>query len=136
MDKQRRNTKTKQLIMTILSDSLSALCYEDFEQKLSGIMDKATVYRILQSFCDDGKVHKISGENGKTYYALCHHCEAGHHSDNHIHFRCIRCRVIMCIDEQFVIPSLPSGYRMTDIHCLVSGHCPNCLNEMKKYEQI
>jgi hypothetical protein len=40
--------------------------------------------------------------------------------------------MIMCIDEQFVIPSLPSGYRMTDIHCLVSGHCPNCLNEIDK----
>jgi Fe2+ or Zn2+ uptake regulation protein len=129
MDKQRRNTKTKQLIMTILSDSSSALCYEDFEKQLSGQMDKATVYRILQGFCNDGKVHKITGENGKTYYALCRDCHSGNHNDNHLHFRCIKCETIMCIDKPFAIPSLPSGYMMTDVYCLISGYCPNCVNE-------
>jgi Fe2+ or Zn2+ uptake regulation protein len=121
--------------MTILSDASSALCYEDFEKQLSGKMDKATVYRILQGFCDDGKVHKISGENGKTYYALCQHCHAGNHNDNHLHFRCVKCRTIFCIDRPFVIPALPAGYRMTNIHCLVSGHCPDCFNEITDCEQ-
>jgi Fe2+ or Zn2+ uptake regulation protein len=114
--------------MTILSNSSSALCYEDFEKQLSGKMDKATVYRILQRFCDDGKVHKVSGDNGKTYYALCRHCSVGNHSDNHLHFRCIGCETILCIDEPVVIPSLPSGYRMLNAFCLISGYCPNCLN--------
>ncbi|MDR2383685.1 MAG: transcriptional repressor [Prevotellaceae bacterium] len=135
MDKQKRNTKTKQLIMTILSDASSALCYEDFEKQLSGKMDKATVYRILQRFCDDGIVHKIQGENGKTYYATCRHCQTGKHNDNHLHFRCIKCQTILCIDEPLVIKSLPLGYRMIDAYCLVSGHCPNCLNEIANHEQ-
>ncbi|MDR0386039.1 MAG: transcriptional repressor [Prevotellaceae bacterium] len=135
MDKRRRNTRTKQMIMTILSDSLSALCYEDFEKQLSGTMDKATVYRILQGFCNDGKVHKIAGDDGKTYYALCRHCRAGNHSDNHLHFRCTRCRAILCIDKQLPIPDLPSGYIMTDVRCLVSGHCPDCFNKPENYEQ-
>jgi Fe2+ or Zn2+ uptake regulation protein len=134
MDIRRRNTKTKQMIMTILSDSLSALCYEDFVTRLSETIDKATVYRILQGFCNDGKVHKISGSNGKTYYALCRHCNDGNHNDNHLHFHCIKCKTISCIDEQFEIPALPSGYRMTDISCLISGHCPDCLNETDDYE--
>jgi Fe2+ or Zn2+ uptake regulation protein len=121
--------------MTVLSDSSSALCYEDFEKQLSGTIDKATVYRILQGFCDDGKVHKISGNNGKTYYALCHHCNSGNHNDNHIHFQCIRCQTILCIDKQFSIPVLPPGYRMTDMHCLISGHCPDCFNEIADYEK-
>jgi Fe2+ or Zn2+ uptake regulation protein len=128
MDKQRRNTKTKQLIMKILSDSSTALCYEDFEKKLSGTMDKATIYRILQRFCDDGMVHKISGENGRTYYALCQHCSAESHSDNHLHFHCLKCETILCIDKPIEIPLLPSGYKMLDISCVISGYCPNCLN--------
>jgi Fe2+ or Zn2+ uptake regulation protein len=121
--------------MAILSDSSSALCYEDFDRQLSGKMDKATVYRILQGFCEDGKVHKIADENGKTYYALCHHCRSGNHDDNHLHFRCIRCRTISCIYEPLVIPPLPAGYRMMDANCLVSGHCPNCFNEIAGYEK-
>ncbi|MDR2027574.1 MAG: transcriptional repressor [Prevotellaceae bacterium] len=129
MDKQKRNTKTKQLVMNVLSDSDSALCYEDFDRRLSGKMDRATVYRILQGFCDEGKVHKITVENGRTYYALCLHCQAKNHNDKHLHFRCVRCETILCIDEPFVIPALPAGYRMTDIQCLISGHCPNCLTE-------
>jgi Fe2+ or Zn2+ uptake regulation protein len=128
MDKQRRNTKTKQLILTILSESRSALSYEDFEKETSGTMDKATVYRILQNFCDDGVVHKIQVENGKTYYALCRNCDVGGHKDNHLHFRCVECQTICCIDEPLVISSLPSGYRMFDVQCLVSGQCPNCYN--------
>jgi Fe2+ or Zn2+ uptake regulation protein len=119
--------------MTILSDSSSALCYEDFENRLPEKMDKATVYRILQGFCEDGKVHKITGENGKTYYALCHHCKSGNHDDNHLHFRCIKCKTVMCIDKAPVIPSLPAGYKMMDIHCLISGHCPDCFNEFGNY---
>ncbi|MDR0725488.1 MAG: transcriptional repressor, partial [Prevotellaceae bacterium] len=95
MDKRKRNTKTKQLVQTILSDASSALCYEDFEKQLSGKMDTATVYRILQGFCDDGTVHKIVGENGKTYYALCWHCRSGNHNDNHLHVRCVKCQTIL-----------------------------------------
>ncbi|MDR2138963.1 MAG: transcriptional repressor [Tannerella sp.] len=126
MDKQKRNTKTKQLVMAVLSDSFSALCHEDIERKLPEKMDRATIYRILQGFCDDGKVHKISGENGKTYYALCRHCDAGNHNDHHLHFHCIGCETVLCMDESVISPVLPSGYRMLDVSCTVSGYCPNC----------
>jgi Fe2+ or Zn2+ uptake regulation protein len=129
MDKQKRNTKTKELVMSIISNSNSALCREDFEKQLSGQIDRATIYRILQGFCEEGKVHKISIENGKTYYALCHHCQAQNHDDKHLHFRCLKCETILCIDEPLAVPALPSGYRMTDIQCLISGHCPDCLND-------
>jgi iron complex outermembrane receptor protein len=124
---QKRNTKTKQMIMNILSNSTSALCHEDIEGQLSEKMDRVTIYRILQGFCDDGKVHKIIGENGKTYYALCHSCLAGEHHDNHLHFRCLNCETVSCIDEALTIPKLPSGYSISDIACLISGYCPKCL---------
>ncbi|MDR1335655.1 MAG: transcriptional repressor [Tannerella sp.] len=128
MDKQKRNTKTKQRVMAVLSDSSSALCHEDIERKLPEKVDRATIYRILQGFCDDGKVHKISGENGKTYYALCHHCDAGNHSDHHLHFQCVGCETVFCLDEPVSPPALPSGYRALDVSCTVSGYCPDCLN--------
>ncbi|MDR3328729.1 MAG: transcriptional repressor [Prevotellaceae bacterium] len=127
MEKLKRNTKAKQLIMSVLANSPSALCYDDFERRIPARMDKATVYRILQGFCDDGVVHKISGENGKTYYALCHHCSSERHNDSHLHFRCVRCATILCMDEPISISPLPSGYTMLEASCLVSGYCPDCL---------
>ncbi|MDR3095309.1 MAG: TonB-dependent receptor [Bacteroidales bacterium] len=131
MDKQKRNTKSKQLVMNILENSSSALCHEDIEGRLPEKMDRVTIYRILQGFCDDGKVHKITGENGKAYYALCHSCVAGHHHDNHLHFRCLKCNTVSCMDRPVVIPKLPRGYRLSDVTCLISGYCPRCLVRMK-----
>jgi Fe2+ or Zn2+ uptake regulation protein len=128
MEKQKRNTKTKQMIMSVLSDSTSALCYDDFERQMPAKMDKATVYRILHGFCDDGRIHKISGENGKTYYALCRHCSNKKHDDNHLHFRCICCETISCMDKPVSLSPLPAGYDVLSVSCTVSGYCPNCSN--------
>ncbi|GAB6012714.1 TonB-dependent receptor domain-containing protein [Viscerimonas tarda] len=128
---QKRNTNTKQMVMSLLSDSTSALCHEEIEKQLPGKIDRVTIYRILQGFCDDGRVHKIAGDNGKSYYALCHSCLAGNHNDNHLHFRCLNCETISCIDEPLSIPKLPTGYSMSGIACLISGYCPKCLVQMK-----
>ncbi|MDR1810719.1 MAG: transcriptional repressor [Prevotella sp.] len=129
MDKKRRNTKTKQMVMSILETAESALCHEDIENQLSGQLDRVTIYRILQRFYDDGKIHKISGENGKTYYALCHDCNHEKHNDNHLHFHCISCKHVFCIDAPISITSLPSGYNMQSVSCIVSGYCPDCADK-------
>ncbi|MDR1878794.1 MAG: TonB-dependent receptor, partial [Bacteroidales bacterium] len=131
MDKQKRNTKTKQLVMNILLESSSALCHEDIAYRLAGKIDRVTIYRILQGFCDDGKVHKIPDGNGKTWYALCHSCSAGSHKDDHLHFRCITCDTITCMDEPVAKPNLPSGYQIADIACFISGYCPKCMQTLK-----
>lgn len=126
MDKQKRNTKTKEMVMDVFTNASSALCYDELEQQLAGQLNRVTIYRILQSFCNDGKVHKIPDRDGKVYYALCQDCEAGHHHDNHLHFRCVKCESIICIDKPVNIPGLPRGYRVQDVSCFVSGYCPNC----------
>jgi iron complex outermembrane receptor protein len=122
--------------MNILSNSSSALCHEEIEGQLPEKMDRVTIYRILQGFCDDGKVHKIIGENGKTYYALCHSCLAGEHHDDHLHFRCLKCETVSCIDEPLPIPKLPSEYSIANIACLISGYCPKCSVQMKTLSVI
>ncbi|MDR3235188.1 MAG: transcriptional repressor [Prevotellaceae bacterium] len=127
MKKQKRNTKTKQMVMDVMqSESSSALSHSDIEQRLGGKIDRVTIYRILQGFCDDGIIHKIPDENGKTYYALCHDCSEGHHHDSHLHFRCVSCDTVSCVDAPAPISHLPAGYSMSGVSCLVSGYCPNC----------
>ncbi|MDR1198677.1 MAG: TonB-dependent receptor [Prevotellaceae bacterium] len=131
MEKQRRNTKTKQMVMNVLENAKSALCHEDIEKQLSGAIDRVTIYRILQSFCDDAKVHRISSESGRTYYAICHDCSIDNHNDNHFHFRCMQCETVTCIDEPAVLPKLPHGYSISSISYLVSGFCSKCRTAIK-----
>ena len=127
MEKQKRNTKSKQMVMSIFDDASSALCHEDIEQKLTGKIDRVTIYRILNSFCEDGKLHKIVADNGKTYFALCHRCSEHEHQDNHLHFKCLDCGEITCMDKPVEVPTLPDGYAFSSLSFTVSGHCPNCL---------
>jgi Fe2+ or Zn2+ uptake regulation protein len=129
MDKKKRNTKTKQMVMTLIEASESALCHEDIEKQLSGQLDRVTIYRILQSFCDDGKIHKVQGENGKTYYALCRDCSSEKHNDNHLHFHCVICKQVFCMDAPPPVAPLPPEYKALTVSCNISGYCPNCSDE-------
>ncbi|MDR0699167.1 MAG: transcriptional repressor [Tannerella sp.] len=126
MDKKKRNTKTKSLVMNVFEKSVSALCHEDIEKCLSGQLDRVTIYRILQGFCEDGKIHKIVGDNSKTYYALCHDCDHEHHRDNHPHFRCINCNMVTCIEDKLLSPKMPEEYSVSSVSTFISGLCPKC----------
>jgi Fe2+ or Zn2+ uptake regulation protein len=126
MDKRKRNTKTKQLVMNIFEESEYALCHEDIEKQLTGQLDRVTIYRILQGFCEDGKIHRIAGDNGKSYYALCHDCDHEHHRDNHPHFRCIKCNTVTCIEENLPVQKMPEEYSVSSVATFMSGFCPKC----------
>jgi Fe2+ or Zn2+ uptake regulation protein len=133
MVQQKRNTKTKQWVMSVLESSSTALYHEEIEKRLPEKVDRVTIYRILQSFCDDGKVHKIINEEGKACYAPCRDCTAGHHHDNHPHFRCTGCGTISCVTSVAVqAPSLPDGYNVSDVSCLITGYCPDCSSDKRK----
>jgi Fe2+ or Zn2+ uptake regulation protein len=126
MDKKKRNTRTKTLVMTVFEETGVALCHEDIEKRLSEQLDRVTIYRILQGFYEDGKLHKIIGDNGKTYYALCHDCDHRQHHDNHPHFRCIKCNMITCIGNPLSSPDLPEAYTISAVSVFISGLCPKC----------
>ncbi|MDR0686932.1 MAG: transcriptional repressor [Dysgonamonadaceae bacterium] len=128
MIQRKRNTKAKALVFSVLSDSASALGNDDIVSRLSGRLGRVTVYRILQGFCEEGKVHRITGDNGKTYYTLCQGCTEGFHDDNHIHFRCIGCDTVSCLGDEVSFPELPAGYRVLGASFVLSGYCPGCLS--------
>jgi iron complex outermembrane receptor protein len=133
MTQKRRNTKSKKLLMGVLKDSNSALCHEEIEKRLSQKMDRVTIYRILQSFCNDGKIHKIMDNNGKTCYALCQNCTTENHYDNHPHFHCIACDTITCIEQPVAQQELPFGYRVVSTASYISGYCQKCSGVLKTF---
>lgn len=123
---KKRNTPTKQKVWDVISKAPYALCHEDIIRLTNNQIDKVTIYRIIQSFTEDGLIHKIVDISGKAYYALCAEgCCSEKHEDNHMHFKCVKCEQIICMEQNFV-PTLPKQYDYLNVNCLVEGVCPEC----------
>ena len=71
---KRRNTPAKNEVLMLLKNSASAQSQDMIEEQMNGKMDRVTIYRILNSFYEDGIVHRITSDEGKHYYALCNTC--------------------------------------------------------------
>ncbi|GGE98863.1 Fur family transcriptional regulator, ferric uptake regulator [Chishuiella changwenlii] len=125
---KRRNTPTKQAVLDLFDSCSTALNQEQIETQLKGKMDRATIYRILNSFCEDGMMHKVVADDGVNYFAMCKNCceEAKHHHD-HFHFRCTKCNQLTCLQENIII-NLPQGYKMQNYNCVITGTCAKCQN--------
>ncbi|AXT59158.1 transcriptional repressor [Aquimarina sp. AD10] len=122
---KRRKTKSKEAVLSVLKESGTALNHEMIQSELSTKADRATIYRILNQFSEDGVVHQIIGDDGKQYFALCLNCLDKNHNHNHLHFRCEKCGTVECLNNEIDF-KLPNGYVSTNFNGVVSGFCLNC----------
>lgn len=125
---KRRLTDSKIDVLNVLKKANSALSHDMLQPLLDTHMDRATIYRILNRFCEDGLVHKTHGDDGKQYFALCHDCtKTGHeHSHTHYHFRCLSCGKVECLTSDIHIP-LPTGYIFENFNGFITGRCSICV---------
>lgn len=121
----KRNTKSKQLILDSIKSSATAVSQESLHEKLGDSVDRATIYRVLNSFSDDGIVHRIVGDDGKQYFAVCVNCSEKKHSHNHFHFRCVNCGAMECLASEVTV-KLPEGYEPVNFNGVISGYCAAC----------
>lgn len=122
---KRRNTPSKAAVLELLVKAGKAMSRDAIEEKIDVPMDRATIYRVLNRFCEDGVVHKIVAEDGKQYFAVCMKCDKNSFTDNHFHFRCTHCQTIECLPEA-VHFSVPGGYRVESVNCILTGLCKRC----------
>ncbi|GAB5566151.1 MAG: hypothetical protein Wins2KO_32140 [Winogradskyella sp.] len=123
----RRNTPTKEAVLNLLLNSRKALSQDAIERQLDIGINRATIYRVLNRFCEDEIVHRIVAENGKQYFAVCKgKCnnlpEVVQH---HFHFRCLSCDTIECLQVP-VEYSVPKGYEVQNANCVLIGTCNDC----------
>ncbi|SMG48082.1 Fur family transcriptional regulator [Arenibacter troitsensis] len=122
----RRNTPTKEAVLNLLMNSRNALSQDAIERQLDIEINRATIYRVLNRFCEDGIVHKIVAEDGKQYFAICKKCENPQEViQPHFHFRCLSCDTIECLQVP-VECSVPNGYEVQNANCVLTGTCNNC----------
>ncbi len=121
---KRRKTPSKEKILAILKSQDYATSHEKIANQIDDI-NRATIYRILNQFCEDGIAHRIIAENGKQFFALCKDCEAEEHHHNHLHFQCNTCEKVECFESEINI-SLPNGYVIENFNGLINGFCNLC----------
>lgn len=122
---KRRNTPKKAAVLSVLEDADGALSHDKLSEKLGNLMDRATIYRILNRFCDDGVVHRIVADDGKQYFAICESCSHEEHHHNHFHFRCLNCDTVECLTSEISL-NLPRGYQAENFNGVISGKCSRC----------
>jgi Fur family ferric uptake transcriptional regulator len=123
---KRRNTLSKDAVLAVLTHSKKAMSQDAIEKQMDVEADRATIYRILNRFCEDGMVHKIVADDGKQYFAVCVGCDHKKKlPDNHFHFRCTSCETIECLPA-LVQFSVPQRYRVERLNCVLVGLCKEC----------
>jgi Fur family ferric uptake transcriptional regulator len=122
-----RNTRTRQRVIEILTQTKSALSHASVYEELKAECDRATVYRILERLVNEGIAHKVVNLDGVTNYALCSKCESFEsHKHNHVHFSCTLCQEMTCLEDVEPHIHLPKKYLVEEMNLTVSGVCPNC----------
>jgi len=123
---KRRNTRQTLLVTEILEKSRYPVSQKDILKKIKSEVDRVTIYRIINRLIKDGKVHRVISDNGETFFAYCDLKNKNQHQmSNHIHFKCIKCKKIICLNRQ-IRYSLPKGFLLLETNYFISGYCKNC----------
>ena len=122
---KRRNAPAKEAVLDVLTKTGKAMSQDAIEQRIGIDINRATIYRVLNRFCDDGVLHKVVAEDGKQYFAVCIKCDDSEKPLNHFHFRCTTCESIECLPIA-VDFSLSDKYLVENVNCVLSGTCQDC----------
>lgn len=122
---KRRNTPTKEAVLAVLTKTGKAMSQDAIEKKITININRATIYRVLNRFCEDGVLHKVVAEDGKQYFALCKKNEENEIAKHHFHFRCVKCETIDCLSTEVTF-SVPDKYLVQSVNCILTGVCMEC----------
>lgn len=90
--------------------------------------DRVTVYRALNSFEENGIIHKASEDANGVKYALCgNECSSDHHEDTHAHFVCDECQNTFCLDDvKIPQPKVSDELTVNQVTFTINGICKEC----------
>ena len=124
---QLKKTGPRLRVLSMMSSKSSATSQPDLESVMHDV-DRVTLYRILNVFEEKGIIHKVFDLDGTANYAMCAaECEENHHQDDHLHFNCVVCKNVYCLDE-LALPAinLPAGFKLEGVTLYANGTCPRC----------
>jgi len=111
-NKNIKLTTARLALFEILKTAKNPLSYEDIKLQIS--MDKATFYRNISLFEEEGIVNSFESNDKKRYFEL--------KLKPHAHFICTKCNKIECLEA---LDIKLDGYLINDV--IIKGRCKNCL---------
>lgn len=82
------------------------------------------LYRTLNSFVENGVIHSIPDDSGFARYGVCHEtCSPKDHQHNHVHFKCLDCGSIECIQDYPTPEVKLSGYSVASSELILNRKC-------------
>lgn len=123
---KRRTTPTKEAVLNVLLKTGKAMSQDAIEQEIDIEINRATIYRVLNRYCEDGVLHKVVAEDGKQYFAIGKDYAENKPSKNHFHFKCTKCETVECLPTEVKF-SIPENYQVENINCILTGICSRCI---------
>ncbi len=111
-DKNIKLTTARVKLLEILKEANRPLCYEEIKNDIS--MDKATFYRNISKFEEEGILNAFESNDKKRYFEV--------KLNPHAHFVCVKCNIVECIKNIDI--TLPN-YEINNV--IINGKCPSCL---------
>ena len=120
-----RNTKQKDLVLKILQNNYEHLdaceVYEEAKKTINNI-SLGTVYRVLKTLEDIGKIKKIKVNDIYRYDGVL---------NKHHHFICKNCNKIIDIDKDFKLKFNLENLEVDDYEIIFTGLCEYCRKDKK-----
>ena len=124
-----RKTKTVKLILDEFTTSDRAVSTIELVEKFNSIMDKTTVYRILERLENSRLIHSFIDHDGQKRYAKGDkNILSNKKINNHPHFQCEDCGTSSCLPVKITVPSFPN-YLIKSAEHILTGLCKKCLVE-------
>jgi Fur family ferric uptake transcriptional regulator len=114
-DKNIKLTTARVKLLEILEAADRPLCYEEIKNDIS--MDKATFYRNISKFEEEGILNAFESNDKKRYFEV--------KLKPHAHFVCVKCNSVECIKN---IDITLSNYEINNV--IINGTCPSCLTSV------
>jgi len=111
-NKNIKLTTARVALLEILKKAKKPLSYEDIKTDIS--MDKATFYRNIAKFEEQGILNSFESNDKKRYFEL--------RLVPHAHFVCLNCNKIECLSD---LDIKLEGYIVNNV--IVNGKCKECI---------
>lgn len=119
-------TKCRVAILKVLIKADKPLSQDQIARRLGkNRLNKVTVYRILESFCQAGLVHRAFIQKRAVHFELANRCSE---IRCHPHFICKSCGVTNCLVDLSVpiVKGLQKGFVIHRQQVRLEGLCPAC----------
>ncbi len=125
-DKNLHQTPFRKEVLAIFAKHGNAIPVSVLERELK-VYNRITLYRTIKTFVSKGVIHEITISGEPSNYALCKEaCDTHTHHHQHVHFKCIKCTNIFCVEmDNFPQISL-AGYQINQLEIQASGICKKC----------